>query len=418
MVAQLGFAQILPVFTLQPTNQTVFPGGTATFVAAATGATSYQWLFNGTNISGATSPTLQVVSAQTTNTGYYMVIAKNATGWVPSQLAYLFIDYTAGGSFPNAGGMLPLSNTNDIYFQGDVQWAGAYSGSPGTPTNGNVQILAGPELDQIQLLGSKLPYQSSPVSSRFYNGYFNAPDQSVSIIKPGQVVYYSVLCNYTNNGVAYQQPSTIMKLAAGTNGLAASSSYGLKFPVWWAVEGLEPSFSGGSPTNQLRVYGETFSLTNKFFAYTDYGTPTAQWRKNGATIPGATGFTNISPGYAGPQIVSGIFQAVLTITNGQAADAGVYDLAVFGNSWLVSRKITLSIQVTNGQGVFQQPLFLGTNFVCDLIGVVGRNYKVQQSTNLFNWSDLVTLSNLTGTVTFTNQSAKIGAQFYRTVLLP
>ncbi|MES1180265.1 MAG: immunoglobulin domain-containing protein [Verrucomicrobiota bacterium] len=418
VVARFGFAQNMPVFSIQPTNQTVSLGTTATFAAMATGAASYQWLFNGANIFGATNATLQVGNVQATNSGYYAVLAKNSIGWVPSSMAYLFVDYTQDGAFPNSAGMLPFSNTNNFYFQGDIEWAGAYSGSPGTPTNGNVQIWAGPELDQMQPLGQKIPYRFSPVSSRFYNGYFNALDQPVSIIKPGQIVYYSVLCKYTNNGTAYEQPSTIMKLAVGTNGLPAPAGYGLKFPVWFAVEGLEPSFIDGSSTNQLRVVGETFSITNTFFAYTDYGTPTAQWRKNGTPIPGATNFPNISPGYSGPQVVSGVFQAVLRMTNSQPADAGVYDLVVHGNSWLVSRKTALQIQANNGQGVLQNGKLVGNNFICELAGAAGRAYTIQQSTNLFDWTDIVTLSNLAGTVVFTNQPTQTGAHFYRSVLVP
>ena len=78
IISRAAYADNLPAFSLQPANQTVSPGSTATFVAAATGATIYQWRFNGADISGATSATLQVPNAQTTNGGYYNVIAKNA----------------------------------------------------------------------------------------------------------------------------------------------------------------------------------------------------------------------------------------------------------------------------------------------------------------------------------------------------
>lgn len=59
---------VLPVFTAQPTNQNVSLGNTAIFSVAATGATSFQWRFNGTDISGATNSTLQVPNVQTNNT--------------------------------------------------------------------------------------------------------------------------------------------------------------------------------------------------------------------------------------------------------------------------------------------------------------------------------------------------------------
>ena len=411
MVSRVVFADNLPVFSGQPANQTVSPGSMATFAAAATGATSYQWRFNGADISGATVATLQVANAQTTNSGYYNVIAKNSTGWVPSQLAYLFLDYTYGGTVLGGGGMLPLSNTNNTYFQGNVEPANG----PG-PANGSVQIVAGPQLDQMQPVGQIVPYRASPVFNRFYNGYYNAPDQSIPTIAPGQAYYYSVVVNYTIFGSPFIQPSTIMRLSAGTNGLTAPSAYGLKFPTWFAGEGLEPVYLGGSPTNQLRVPGETFTLTNWYWFYTDFGVPYGEWRKDGKMIQQATNFVSYAGGsgvgYGGDGV------ATLTLTNFQANDAGIYDFVLYGNEWIIGPKLFLSVQTTNGPGVFQNPKFVGTNFVCDLAGAAGRNYNIQQSTNLLNWSDLITLSNVTGTITFTNPLANIGAQFYRPVLLP
>jgi len=108
----------------------------------------------------------------------------------------------------------------------------------------------------------------------------------------------------------------------------------------------------------------------------------------------------------------------LALTNIQPSDAGVYDFVLYGNNWMIAPKISLSIQTTNGQGVFQKPRFAGTNFVCDLAGAAGRDYEVQWSTNLMNWNNLTTLTNITGTVTFTNSIPPSGQQFYRTVLLP
>jgi hypothetical protein len=205
-----------------------------------------------------------------------------------------------------------------------------------------------------------------------------------------------------------------MKLVAGTNGLGSPSCYGLKFPGWFASEGVEPGYFVGdcSPPNQLRVLGETFVLTNLYWFYTDYGVPYGQWRKDGKMIPQATNFVPYVYGYGG----SGV--ATLMLTNLQASDAGIYDFVLYGNEWIVGPKIAFSVQTTNGQGVFQKPKFLGTNLVCDLVGAIGRNYKIQQSTNLLHWDDVLTLSNATGTITFTNQPASAPAQFYRTVLLP
>jgi hypothetical protein len=393
LFSQVVFADGLPVITVQPASQIVSPGGTATLTVTATGAASFQWRFNGTDIPGATSSTLQIPNAQTTNSDYYMAVAKNATGWVPSQMAWLSV---VSGS----GGVVPFSNKANTYFQGQ---ACDYFGTP--LNNCSAQVVAGPALDQMQPVG---------LSTAVANGYYGYSffTRTVPTVAPGQAVYYRVDIAPTYDLGNAQ--STVLQLTAGGGGFLTPSVYGLKFPGWWVGEGLEPMlYPPNTSTNQVRIPGETFSLTNTYFAYTDYGIPTAQWRKNGIPITGATNFPAISGGG-----VAGIFQSVLTITNVQAADTGIYDLVVIGNNWIVGPKTVLSIQITNGFGVFQSPRFRGTNFVCDLLGAAGRNYAIQWSTNLFNWNDLTTLSNVTGTITFTNAPALGGAQFYRARLQP
>jgi hypothetical protein len=395
--SQMVLADGLPVITVQPTNQIVSPGVTATLAVTATGATSYQWHFNGTDIIGATGATIQIPNAQTNNAGYYMAVAKNATGWVPSQMAWLSV---VSGS----GGVVPFSNQTNNYFAGQ---ACDFNGQ--SLNNCWARVVAGPALDQMQPVG-----QSIGVTNGYYGNKFLT--RNVPTVAPGQDVYYRV---DIAPGYIFNAQSTVMKLTAGGSGLPTPSVYGLKFPGWWTGEGLEPAIMIGwanyptTPTNQLRIPGETFSLTNTFFAYFDFGFPTAQWRKNGSNIIGATNFPAVLNGGTG-----GYLQAVLTITNVQPADAGIYDLVVYGNNWFIGPKTVLSIQITNGFGVFQSPRFCGTNFVCDLLGAAGRNYIIQSSTNLFDWNDVVTLTNVSGAIAFSNAPALGGAQFYRARLQP
>lgn len=397
--SQLAFANGLPIFSLQPTNQIVVPSNNATMVVAATGATAYQWRFDGLDIQSATNSILEITNAQSTNSGYYMALAQNNTGWVPSQLAYLAV--------VGSNGIVPLSNIDDTnYFDGQA------------PEDSTLaQVVAGPELDQMQLVQNGDLYEASVT-----NGYFDLADYvyigtnprpilinyvPVSTVSPGQTVYYSVSITIQNTGFgAYTQPSTVMRLVAGGDNYPVPSSYGLKFPDW--PEWPEPTLYESPATNQLLVAGGTLSFTNGYGAYDDFGIPTVQWRKDGNNIPGATNF-----------VYSGSYgQSVFTMTNLQASDAGVYDTIIYGNDWEVSPRIYISIQTSNGPGVFQNPSYNGTNFICTLLGAQGRNYQLQGSTNLVNWVNLETLANVTGTITFTNSSNLGDMQFYRTMLLP
>jgi hypothetical protein len=82
-----------PVITMQPTNQTVVVGQTATFAVSANGTPplSYQWMFNTTNITGATNAVLILANAQFTNAGSYSVLVTNAYGSITSSNALLTV---------------------------------------------------------------------------------------------------------------------------------------------------------------------------------------------------------------------------------------------------------------------------------------------------------------------------------------
>lgn len=93
----------LPVFTTQPVAQTIASGSTVVFSAAATGATSYQWQRNTSNILGATSATL-VLSGANAIAGSYRVIASSSLGSVQSAAVTL-----SSSSATNFGHLINLS---------------------------------------------------------------------------------------------------------------------------------------------------------------------------------------------------------------------------------------------------------------------------------------------------------------------
>lgn len=386
----LAYGDGLPVITSQPTNQTVLINGTANFSVSATGATSYQWRFNGVDIPNATNATLQVANVQANLTGYYMVVAKNGTGYVPSRLAYL----GAGG------GTVPFSNFGVPTAQAIYR----YGFGSGPITNGTAVVVAGPQIDQMV-----------PVSdpSSVMNGYFDDFDWDVPTVAPGQTVYYRVEVTYPYNGSSVKQPSTVLKLVAGGGSTPVPDASGIRFPGWleWPSD---PYPTASTATNQIRLTGETVSFTNDFYAGGDYGIPTGQWRKDGVLLPNGTNFFQAPPvTYPG----FGTFRAILTISNVQPSDAGVYDVQVLGNNWIIGPKTGLSVQTANGNGVLLSPRLTGSNFVADFQGIIGRNYAIQWSSNLTDWNALQTTSNATGTITFTNAPGN-AARFYRTLLLP
>jgi uncharacterized repeat protein (TIGR03803 family) len=97
--ALLGVIASPPFITLQPTNQTLRPGMTATLSAAALGnlPLSYQWRKNGTNLtdagnlSGAATSTLTLSNVIEATSGTYSLMASNVLGSVSSTGAVLSV---------------------------------------------------------------------------------------------------------------------------------------------------------------------------------------------------------------------------------------------------------------------------------------------------------------------------------------
>ncbi|HEU0009644.1 MAG TPA: lamin tail domain-containing protein [Verrucomicrobiae bacterium] len=85
---------VLGAYFLQhPRSTNTTRGSPVTFSALAVSSSpiTYQWRFNGTNLTGATSPTLTLPSAQLDQAGVYQVVATDAIGPVPSAPATLLL---------------------------------------------------------------------------------------------------------------------------------------------------------------------------------------------------------------------------------------------------------------------------------------------------------------------------------------
>jgi hypothetical protein len=92
-VATLTVTQLLPLITTQPQSRTNGVGSSALFTVAAIGAPSlrYQWFFNGSNLSGAISPSLSLGNVQPANAGNYSVRVTNIYGAITSSVATLTV---------------------------------------------------------------------------------------------------------------------------------------------------------------------------------------------------------------------------------------------------------------------------------------------------------------------------------------
>ncbi len=97
--------------TAQPQSQTTNIGSTATFSVTAQGTDplGYQWRFNGTNISGATTNPFSISNAQSNNAGSYDVVVSDYSGSITSTVAVLSLT----GIAPSISGQPQNVTTNE-----------------------------------------------------------------------------------------------------------------------------------------------------------------------------------------------------------------------------------------------------------------------------------------------------------------
>jgi Immunoglobulin domain/Immunoglobulin I-set domain len=117
-----------PVITAQPLPQSVQIGSTANFSVSvnASAPLSYQWLFNGSNLAGATNNLLTLVNVQTNQAGSYSVAISNPYGATNSFAAPLTV-FQPSGYVLFAGG---VSSSTKIFTNSAV--GGAATGQTGT----------------------------------------------------------------------------------------------------------------------------------------------------------------------------------------------------------------------------------------------------------------------------------------------
>jgi alpha-tubulin suppressor-like RCC1 family protein len=153
-----------PIILQEPTDQYAPASNTVTFsvVAESLAGLQYQWLFNGSNVAGATSSNLTLINTCTNDEGDYQVIISSATGSIESFVVafILVVPPTIVSNAPAAPGptwinypeTLSVTVTNDVrtgYPVGFV-WqlngsnisasSGSYTVNPTATADGNYSV--------------------------------------------------------------------------------------------------------------------------------------------------------------------------------------------------------------------------------------------------------------------------------------
>ena len=370
-VAQLS-VMVPPSVTSEPTNQTVSPGGTATFEisAAGTAPLTYQWLFNGTNLAGFTDTMLTLNNVQPSQAGGYSAVVSNSVGSITSAVAQLTVlrvptitgqptnlTIVAGSTATfqlSASGSAPLSYQwlfNGVNLSGATDTsltlsniqpsqAGGYSAvvnnSAGSATSAVAQltVLVPPFLtlqptNQSVIEGSSVQFQAAadgtaPLS---YQWFFNQTS-----VQGG---------NSSSLNLANVQPAQ-----AGQYYLVVDNSVGSVTSAVAQLTVVVPPSITSQPSNQIVVAGSnaTFQVTAAGTAPLGY-----QWLFNGTTLAGATdpalNLTNIQSNQAGG------YEAVVSNSAGSITST-VAQLTVLGPPTIVSQPVAQTV-IAGSNATFQ-----------------------------------------------------------------
>jgi hypothetical protein len=182
-----------------PLDQTVVAESTVVFDVGAKGAVplSYQWLFNGTNLHGATNTTLLLTDVHVGHAGNYRAVVTNAWGSVTSTVATLTVQYALTVLVDGSGSV--TRNPNQINYPPNfpvtltavpdpgavfIQWSGDASGSANPLTltlTSNTTITA----HFLSTLGISLVGQGT-VSKEPDLPYYSLGAQATLIAMPGR----------------------------------------------------------------------------------------------------------------------------------------------------------------------------------------------------------------------------------------
>ncbi len=323
-------APVLPAILTQPASETVTIGQTATFAVTASGTAplNYQWQKNGTNISGATSPSYTTPGTATADNGSkFDVVVTNTAGTVTSSAATLTVTTTpvaptittqpvnqAVTAGQTATFTVVASGTAPLSYQwqkNGTNISGATSSTYTTPATTTAD--SGSTFDVV--VSNSAGAVTSNTATLTVNAVAVAPTittQPVNqTVTAGQTATFSVVASGTaplsyqwqTNGTnisgatssSYTTPATTTSDSGSTfdvvvsNGAGTVTSNTATLTVNAAA--VAPTITT-QPTNQTVTAGQTatFSVVASGTAPLSY-----QWQKNGTNISGATSLTYTTP---------------------------------------------------------------------------------------------------------------------------
>jgi hypothetical protein len=338
-----------PSITTQPSAASVTAGNSTTFSVAASGTSpfSYQWRKDGTSISGATSSTYSISSTSTSDAGGYTVVVTNSAGSATSNTASLTVaaaivaptittqpsaaSVTAGNSTTFS---VAASGTSPFTYQwkrDGSSISGATSSTysiSATSTNdaGSYTVVVTNSAVSATSNAATLTVAAAVISPTI------TTQPNAASVQSGGSASFSVVASGTAP-LSYQWRKDGTPIGGATNSTYTVSSTSVINAGNYSVVVSNGAGSVTSSTATLTVVSTTNTLSivtqptsasillgqnATFSVLADGAAPLKyEWKKDGASIAGATGST-------------------LRLVNVTASQAGSYSVLVTNNSGSVT----------------------------------------------------------------------------------
>ncbi len=418
-----------PLITAQPRDQNLIAGSSGTFNVLVIGATplSFQWQFNGASltdnghVTGARTNMLSITNVQSADAGNYQIVVTNSHGSVTSSVAVLSLfiapaitaqpqsqSVLAG---TNATFVAETSGTAPLFYQWRFNGTNIASatGTSYTISNaqtnnqGNYSVVVTNFAGSVTSSNAVLTVDVPP---------FITVQPTNRIVVQGQAMAFGVTAGGTPT-LSYQWQFNGSNIAgatasarlipspqpaqAGSYLVIITNNYGAVTSAVAVLTVLSPPAITTQPQSQSVNAGSNATFT---VAATGTGL-TYQWRFNTGAIVGATASS-------------------YTVFNSQTNNAGDYSVIVTNTAGsVISSNALLTVNPP------QPPQFLSVTVLSNgpvqmvLSGQVGSTFAIDVSTDLSNWTQLVTFLNTNGSYQFTDAASTNHAiGFYRGRLVP
>ena len=266
---------VAPTITMQPGNQSVTAGQTATFTVAATGTTpmTYQWQKNGSAISGATSSAYTTpVTTTSDNAAQFNVVVTNSAGSATSSAAILAV-------------------TSKSYTLITVPSSLSFSWQVGSPA---------PVAQIIKVMDNSPNCEPITITT----------NQSWLTVSPGSACTAPLMLSVSVNTAGLTTGSSSGNVIV--NGpTELNSPFAISVTLTVSSGAIAPSITT-QPANETVTAGQTATFTMVAGGTAPLG---YQWRKNAVNISGATSASYTTPATAATDSGS-TFDVVVSNTAG------------------------------------------------------------------------------------------------------